>query len=165
MAGKDQRTVVVPETFFTALGARLVKDFGPNGAASVLYDTGRRAGRDFVLMAEKYLGESIRHEEEIRALILMFGREYRWADLTVKELDVPGKYAVIDWRNGVGVPSGGSRRPVCHIGRGLLSGAAEVFFDQPCDAIETQCQAMGADHCELIVGASDRVAKVAERLG
>src|SRR5436309_1422151 len=120
MARGEQRTVVVPEAFFSALGARLHKDLGRNAAASILYDVGRRAGRSFVQMAEAYLGEQIRDEEGIGRLMTMFGRDYRWADIEFKVLDVPGKYLIVNWTNGVGVPRGGSTQRVCHLGRGLL---------------------------------------------
>jgi predicted hydrocarbon binding protein len=157
------RTVVVPESFFEALGVRLVKDFGPNAAENILYEIGRDAGRTFVRIAERDSGRRIESEAGIRALLRRFA-DFGWADIEFQELDVPGKYAVIEWKNGVGVPRGGSGFPVCHLGRGLLSGAAEVVFRSPCDAIETTCQAMRGDHCEIVVGVPDRVALVAEQL-
>ncbi|HYS71262.1 MAG TPA: V4R domain-containing protein [Thermoplasmata archaeon] len=158
----DERTVVVPEDFFAALGARLLRDFGPAGAEDVLYELGRDAGRSFVRMTERYFGGPMRSADDFRRVIAMFGREYRWADVDVRTLDLPGKFMLVEWRNGIGVPKGGSPRPVCHLGRGLLSGAAEVAFEEPCDAIETQCQAMGADHCEIVVAVPAKLSGLAE---
>lgn len=153
----------MPESFFTALGIRLTKDFGPSAAENLLYEIGRDAGRNFVKMAERNVGRRMESEEEIRSLLGRFA-DFGWARIGFRTLDVPGKYAVVEWKDGVGVPKGGSEVRVCHLGRGLLSGAAEVAFGSPCDAIETACQAMGGDHCEIVVGVPDRVALVAEQL-
>ena len=155
------RTVVVPESFFEALGIRLVKDFGPNAAESILYEIGRDAGKAYARSAEHGLGREFGTEDRVRTLLRRFG-EFGWAQLRFLSLDAPSKFAVVEWREGVGVPRGGSPVPVCHLGRGLLSGAAEVAFGAPCDAIETKCQAMGADHCEIVVGVPDRVSRIAE---
>lgn len=159
----DLRTVVVPESFFEALGIRLVKDFGPNAAENLLYEIGRDAGRSFVRMAVRDRGHRAESEDSIRSHLQRFG-DFGWAEIGFQTLDVPGKFAVVEWKNGVAVPRGGSAIRVCHLGRGLLSGAAEVAFGAPCDAIETKCQAMGADHCEIVVGVPERVAPVAEAL-
>ena len=155
------RTVVVPESFFEALGIRLVKDFGPNAAESILYEIGRDAGKAYARSAEHGLGREFGTEDGVRTLLQRFG-EFGWAQLRFLSLDTPSKFAVVEWREGVGVPKGGSPVPVCHLGRGLLSGAAEVAFGAPCDAIETKCQAMGADHCEIVVGVPERVTRIAE---
>ena len=164
MAGNEgtDRTVVVPEAFIYALGTRLLRDFGPNAAERILYDIGRDAGRAFARMTERYLGP-IREREDVEAMIRTFDTEYHWADIRLREFDFAGKSAVVEWRNGVGVPRGGSPEPVCHLGRGLLSGAAEIVFGAKCDAIETKCQAMGAESCEIVVGVPERMAEVAER--
>lgn len=159
--GDSGRTVVVPESFFEALGIRLMKDFGPNAAENILYEIGRDAGRTYARKAERDLGHAIRTDDEIQSLLKRFGG-YGWAQIRFRALDVPAKFAVVEWRDGVGVPKSGSPMPVCHLGRGLLSGAAEVAFGSTCDAIETSCQAMGAEHCEIVVGIPERVASVAE---
>jgi predicted hydrocarbon binding protein len=162
--GNGPRTVVVPEWFFGVLGGRLFRDFGPNAAEHVLYEIGRDAGRAFARGEEHALGRTIHGEEAIRALVRKFGSEYGWADIALRELVVPEKFAVVEWRDGVGVPRGGFPAPVCHVGRGLLSGAAEICFGAPCDALETKCQAMGHDRCEVIVGMPDRIAQISEQL-
>lgn len=159
---RGPRTVVVPESFFEVLGIRLVKDFGPNAAENLLYEIGRDAGRTFVRIAERS-GGRIEGESGIRNLLRRFA-DFGWADIEFRTLDVAGKFAVVEWKDGVGVPKGGSEFRVCHLGRGLLSGAAEIAFGSPCDAIETKCQAMGGDHCEIVVGVPERVALVAEEL-
>lgn len=162
--GDSGRTVVVPESFFEALGIRLMKDFGPNAAENLLYEIGKDAGRTYARKAEQDLGHRIGTEEEIQSLLKRFSG-YGWAaQIRFRALDVPAKFAIVEWRDGVGVPKGGSPMPVCHLGRGLLSGAAEVAFGSPCDSIETSCQAMGRDHCEIVVGVPERVALVAEQI-
>ena len=157
-----RRTVVVPDVFFTALTSRLRRDIGRSAAHNLLYDIGRDAGRAFMEMAKQVLGR-LEDEEDTRKVIRMFGTEYGWADIDLTTFDLNGKCAVVRWKNGVGVPHGGSKEPVCHLGRGLLSGAAEVLFGVACDAVETKCEAMGADTCEFVVGGADRVAEIAER--
>lgn len=157
------RTVVVPESFFEALGIRLMKDFGPNAAENLLYEIGRDAGRTYAKRAEQDLGHRFRSDAEIESLLRRFSG-YGWAHIQFRSLDVPAKFAVVEWRDGVAVPKGGSPVPVCHLGRGLLSGAAEVAFGSTCDAIETTCQAMGSDHCEIVVGIPERVSQVAEQI-
>ncbi len=158
----QDRTVVVPAAFISTLGERLLRTFGPNAAEDILYDIGRVAGRDFTRVAEGQFGRPLRTAEDFDALLQMVGRDYRWAEITLREIDVPGKSAVLEWRDGVGVPHGGSPRPVCHLGRGLLAGAAEVLFGTTCDAIETQCQGMGAAHCEIVVGTPNHAGTVSE---
>lgn len=158
------RTVVVPESFFQALGIRLLKDFGPNAAENLLYEIGRDAGRTFARIVESRYGHRMQDEAQIRSLLRTFGEDYGWAEITFKTLDVQARFAVVEWKNGVGVPKEGSRVPVCHLGRGLLSGAAEIAFGARCDAIETKCQATGQDHCEIVVGIPERVSAVAEQM-
>lgn len=162
---QKDHTAVVPASFFSALGARLVKNLGPNAAELMLYDIGREVGRSFVQIAEGYLDVKMRTEADVRTLIAYFDTEFRWARIALESVDMTGKFAVVEWRDGIGVPKGGSKAPVCHLGRGLLSGAAEIVFQTNCDALETQCQAMGADHCRIVVGNRDRIAEVAETLG
>lgn len=162
MPSRADPTVVVPASFFSALGVRLTKNFGRNAAEAMLYDIGQEVGRSFVKTAQAYLGAEMRTEEDVRTLLGYFDREFRWAKISLESVDVPGKAAVVAWREGVGVPRGGSKLPVCHLGRGLLSGAAEIVFQTRCDAIETQCEAMGADHCRIVVGDPDRIAEIAE---
>lgn len=157
------RTVAVPESFFEALGIRLMKDFGLNAAENILYEIGRDAGRTYARKEEQSLGHRITSQAEIQNLLQRFGG-YGWAHIRFRSLDVPGKFAVVEWRDGVAVPKAGSPVPVCHLGRGLLSGAAEVAFGSACDAIETSCQAMGNDHCEIVVGIPERVSQVAEQI-
>lgn len=163
MASGDRqgRTVVVPESFFEALGTRLVKDFGPNAGESLLYEIGQEAGKAYARDAERRLGRGIGTAAGVRRLVERFGA-FGWAHIRFLSLDVPNKFAVVEWRDAVGVPKGGSPVPVCHLGRGLLSGAAEVAFGVQCDAIETKCQAMGADHCEIAVGLPERMTAIAE---
>ena len=158
---RGDRTVVVPESFFEALGIRLVKDFGPNAAESILYEIGRDAGKAYATSAKHGLGREIGTEDGVRTLLQRFG-EFGWAQIRFLSLDAPSKFAVVEWREGVGVPKSGSPVPVCHLGRGLLSGAAEVAFGASCDAIETKCQGMGADHCEIVVGVPEWVTRIAE---
>lgn len=166
MARKPEatRTAVVPESFFVALGARLLRDFGASASENILYEIGREAGRSFIKIEERSLGRPLRDAPQIRAVLRKFGKEYRWADISLKELDVASKFAIVKWKNAVGVPKGGSSVPMCHVGRGLLSGAADVIFREMCDAIETKCQAMGQEHCEIVVGLPDRVAAIAETM-
>ena len=157
----DGRTVVVPESFFEGLGIRLLKVFGPNGAQSLLYEIGQEAGRAYARDARQGRGLRIGTDGGIRSLVGKFQR-FGWARIRFLSLDVPNKFAVVEWRDGVGVPKAGSSVPVCHLGRGLLAGAAEIAFGAPCDAIETKCEAMGADHCEIVVGIPERMTSVAE---
>jgi predicted hydrocarbon binding protein len=161
--GKDRngRTVLVPDSFFEALGVRLLKYFGPNAAESLLYEIGRDAGKTYARRMRQALGDRLGTQDGMQLLLERFAG-YGWARLRFRTLDVPSKFAFVEWRDGIGVPKGGSPVPVCHLGRGLLSGAAEVVFDAPCDAIEVKCQAMGADACEIVVGMPERMASIAE---
>lgn len=158
----SKRTAVVPESFFNALGARLSKDLGSHAAQNVLYELGRDAGHSFIAVAEDRLGRRIKTEADYRDLLRLFAEEFGWAHMSLKSIDLPGKHVVVEWWNGVGVPTRGSPEPVCHLGRGLLSGATEVVFGGSCDAIETQCQAMGAKRCEIVVGVPNQIAYLSE---
>lgn len=156
------RSVMIPRSFFFALERGLERDLDPGTTASLLYDIGREAGRTLVKDQDRDADGGGHGEAAFRDLLEAMGDEYGWAEINLKAVDVAGKFAVIGWRNALETESHDRPLPGCHIGRGLLSAAGTAIFGADCDAIETQCQAMGADHCEIVVGRADRVAQAAE---
>ncbi|HEV8594631.1 MAG TPA: hypothetical protein VGR51_03785, partial [Thermoplasmata archaeon] len=104
---QEDHTVVVPASFFSSLGLRLVKNLGPNAAELMLYDIGREVGRSFVAHSEGYLNRTLRSEADVRTLLGFFGKEFRWAKISLESIDMAAKFVVVEWRDGVGVPRGG----------------------------------------------------------
>lgn len=153
---RGQRFLLVPASFISAIEDRLIQDFGREIAATFLYEVGKTAGRSYVEMAKR-LGFKTETSEDVRRILEKLGTLGGWARVELVKADMKARRAIIRWWNGVSVRDRKSEAPVCHIGRGLMAGGAEVIFGTGCEAIERRCEAMGHEFCEVVVGESEAV--------
>jgi len=77
-------------------------------------------------------------------------------------LDGNKKIARIRWKNGVSVRNRKGKTPVCHFGRGVLTGAVEEIFGRRCESIEVSCQGKGDKFCEAVVAEPAEISRLVE---
>ena len=71
--------------------------------------------------------------------------------MDVVDFDLSKKLVRISWQNGVSVRNSKNKTPVCHFGRGILTGAISEIVGFKCESIETSCQGKGDGYCEAVL--------------
>jgi len=163
LSGNAVRWVTVPADFIRSIGDALERDFGETTASALLYEIGRASGKGYVDSAKK-IGLEMKTVEDVKNLFRVLAEEFGWSTDHEFDVDFPGKFARIRWKNGVEARPGRRKALRCHIGRGILAVGAETLFGVPCDCIEVQCQAQGAPYCEVVVGEKEKIMAFAETL-
>ncbi len=87
-----------------------------------------------------------------------------WGKVTIVDFDLEKKMARIRWTNGVSVRNRKGKTPVCHFGRGILTGAMEQTFGRKCESLEVSCQGRGDRFCEAVIGEPAEITRLAEQL-
>ncbi len=113
-------------------------------------------------MAKKS-GLDIKSQGDIQKIAERLGTLGGWGKLTIVNVDLAKKMARIRWTNGVSVRNRKGKTPVCHFGRGILTGAMEQTFGRKCESLEVSCQGKGDRFCEAIIGDSAEITRHAER--
>jgi hypothetical protein len=112
-------------------------------------------------MAKKS-GLDIKSQGGIQKIAERLGTLGGWGKLTVVDVDLAKKMARIRWTNGVSVRNRKGKTPVCHFGRGILTGAMEQTFGRKCESLEVSCQGKGDRFCEAIIGEPAEITRLAE---
>jgi len=86
-----------------------------------------------------------------------------WGKVSIVDFDLKKKIARIRWTNGVSVRNRKGKTPVCHFGRGILTGAMEQTFGRKCESLEVYCQGKGDRFCEAIIGEPAEITRIAEQ--
>lgn len=114
-------------------------------------------------IAEKS-GFSIRRVGSLNQIADRLGTLSGWGKVTVVDFDPQKKVAKIRWTNGVSVRNTKGKTPVCHFGRGVLTGAMERVFGRELESLEVSCQGKGDRFCEAVIGGPEEITRLAERL-
>ncbi len=86
-----------------------------------------------------------------------------WGKVSIVNFDLEKKIARIRWTNGVSVRNRKGKTPVCHFGRGILTGAMEQVFGRKCESLEVSCQGKGDRFCEAVIGEPAEITRLAEQ--
>lgn len=158
----DERFLFIPVKLIHSIEDRLVENVGAVTATSFEYEIGKEGGAHYVQLAER-AGFKLKSQNDIQKIADSLGTLSGWGKLEVVDFDVPKKMARIRWTNGVSVRNRKGKTPVCHFGRGILTGAIQEIMKMPCESIELTCQGKGDSFCEAIFGDPKEVEKLADR--
>jgi predicted hydrocarbon binding protein len=157
----DERFLFIPVKLIHSIEDRLVENVGPVTATSFQYEIGKEGGAQYIRLAEK-AGYPVKNQEDVQKIADQLGTLSGWGKLVVTSFDFPKKIARIKWTNGVSVRNNQGKTPVCHFGRGILTGAIQEIFASPCESIEISCQGKGDKYCEAIIGDSEEIERIAD---
>ncbi|MBO0887586.1 4-vinyl reductase [Candidatus Bathyarchaeota archaeon] len=158
-----ERFIFIPVKLIHSIEDRLTKSFGPVTATSFEYEIGREGGAQYIRIAEN-AGLSIRTHAGIQEVASILGTASGWGRLEVVGFDIGKKLARIRWTNGVSVRNRKGRNPVCHFGRGILTGALSEVLGVKCESIEVSCQGKGDSYCEAVIAEPKEINRLAESL-
>ena len=156
-----QRFLFIPVGLIHSIEDKLTEDFGPVTATSFEYAIGKEGGAQYVRLAAN-AGFDIRSPKAIRAIADRLGTMSGWGKLDVVTFDFEQSLARIRWKNGVSVRNRKGKTPVCHFGRGVLTGAVEEIFGEKCESLEIFCQGKGDPYCEAIIGDAGEIGRAAD---
>jgi predicted hydrocarbon binding protein len=157
------RFLLIPVKLIHSMEDRLAKSLGPITATSFEYEIGKEGGAQFASLALK-AGLDIKSRAGIQQVANTLGAQSGWGKIEVAEFDFGKHLARIRWKNGVSVRNRKGKTPVCHFGRGILTGAVEEILGRKCESIEVTCQGKGDPFCEAVVGEPKEITRVADTI-
>jgi predicted hydrocarbon binding protein len=161
LSAYGERFLLIPVKLIHSIEDRLTESFGPVTATSFEYEIGREGGAQYVHVAQK-VGLGIKSIGDVQRMASSLGTLDGWGRVEVIDFDFAKRFARIRWKNGVSVRNRNGKTPVCHFGRGILTGAVEEIFGRRCESIEVTCQGKGDKFCEAIVAPPVEIARLAD---
>ena len=155
------RFILIPVKLIHSIEDRLRESFGPVTATSFQYEIGREGGAQYIHLARK-AGFSLKSPSDVQTIASSLGTLDGWGKLEIIDFDPTRKFARIRWKNGVSVRKRKGKTPVCHFGRGILTGAVGEIFGSRCESIEVSCQGKGDSFCEAIIGEPREISRLAD---
>jgi predicted hydrocarbon binding protein len=155
------RFLLIPVKLIHSIEDRLTESFGPVTATSFQYEIGREGGAQYIHLAQK-AGFSLKSPNDIQKIASSLGTLDGWGKLQIVDFDPAKKFARIRWKNGVSVRNRKGKTPVCHFGRGILTGAVGEIFATRLESIEVSCQGKGDSFCEAIIGEPREISRLAD---
>ncbi len=155
-----ERFLFIPIALIHSIEDKLTDNFGPMTATSFEYEIGKEGGAQYVKIAAK-AGFDIKSPKNIRAIADRLGTLSGWGKLEIVGFDFEKSLARLRWKNGVSVRNRKGKTPVCHFGRGILTGATETIFGKKCESLEISCQGKGDPYCEAVIGDPAEIGRVA----
>jgi predicted hydrocarbon binding protein len=157
-----ERFLFIPVGLIHSIEDRLTESFGPVTATSFLYEIGKKGGAQYMEIAEKS-GFNVKRPGGLEQIADRLGTLSGWGKVSIVDFDLGKKMARIRWTNGVSVRNTKGKTPVCHFGRGIITGAMEHAFGRKCESLEVSCQGKGDRYCEAVIGAPEEITRLAER--
>jgi predicted hydrocarbon binding protein len=161
LSAYGERFLLIPVKLIHSIEDRLTDSFGPVTATSFQYEIGREGGAQYIHLAQK-AGFSLKKPTDIQKIASSLGTLDGWGKLEIVDFDLANKFARIRWKNGVSVRNKKGKTPVCHFGRGILTGAVGEIFGARCESIEVSCQGKGDGFCEAIIGEPKEISRLAD---
>jgi len=155
------RFLLIPVKLIHSIEDRLTESFGPVTATSFQYEIGREGGAQYVHLARK-AGFSVKTPSDVQRIASSLGTLDGWGKLEIIAFDPAKKLARIRWKNGVSVRNKQGKTPVCHFGRGILTGAVGEIFGTRLESIEVSCQGKGDSFCEAVIGEPREISLLAD---
>jgi predicted hydrocarbon binding protein len=155
------RFLLIPVKLIHSIEDRLTESFGPVTATSFQYEIGREGGAQYIHLAQK-AGFRLKSPNDIQKIASSLGTLDGWGKLQIVDFDPTKKFARIRWKNGVSVRNRKGKTPVCHFGRGILTGAVGEIFGTRLESIEVSCQGKGDSFCEAIIGEPREISRLAD---
>jgi uncharacterized protein len=156
-----ERFLLIPVKLIHSIEDRLTESFGPITATSFQYEIGKEGGAQYVHLAQK-VGIGTKSPIDVQRIASTLGTQNGWGKVEIVDFDFNKKIARIRWKNGVSVRNHKGKTPVCHFGRGVLTGAVEEIFGRSCESIEVSCQGKGDKFCEAVVAEPAEISRLVE---
>jgi predicted hydrocarbon binding protein len=156
-----ERFLLIPVKLIHSIEDRLTESFGPITATSFQYEIGKEGGAEYVHLAQK-VGLGTKSPIDVQRIASSLGTHNGWGKVEIVDFDFNKKIARIRWKNGVSVRNRKGKTPVCHFGRGVLTGAVEEIFGRRCESIEISCQGKGDKFCEAVVAEPAEISRLVE---
>jgi predicted hydrocarbon binding protein len=157
----DERFLFIPVGLIHSIEDRLTESFGPVTATSFQYEIGKQGGAQYMSIAKKS-GFDIKRAGGLDQIADRLGTLSGWGKVSIVDFDLSKKIARIRWTNGVSVRNTKGKTPVCHFGRGILTGAMEQTFGRKLESLEMSCQGKGDKYCEAVIGEPAEITRLAE---
>ena len=161
LSAYGERFLLIPVKLIHSIEDRLTESLGPVTATSFQYEIGREGGAQYIHLAQK-AGFRVKSPGDIRKIASSLGTLDGWGKLEIVDFDFNNKFARIRWKNGVSVRNRKGKTPVCHFGRGILTGAVGEIFGIRCESIEVSCQGKGDRFCEAVIGEPRAISRLAD---
>ena len=158
----DERFLFIPVALIHSIEDKLTESFGPITATSFQYSIGKQGGAQYMSIAKKS-GFNIKRPGGLEQIADRLGTLGGWGKVSIVNFDLAKKIARIRWTNGVSVRNRKGKTPVCHFGRGILTGAMEQAFGRKCESLEVSCQGKGDPFCEAVIGEPAEITRLAEQ--
>ena len=156
-----ERFLLIPVKLIHSIEDRLTESFGPITSTIFQYEIGKEGGAQYVHLAQR-VGIGIKSPSDVQRIASSLGTHNGWGKVEIVDFDFNKKIARIRWKNGVSVRNRKGKTPVCHFGRGVLTGAVEEIFGRPCESIEISCQGKGDKFCEAVVAEPAEISRLVE---
>lgn len=157
----DSRFLFIPVGLIHSIEDRLTENFGPITATSLQYEVGKQGGAQYMNIAKKS-GFDIKRAGGLDQIADRLGTLSGWGKVSIVDFDPSKRIARIRWTNGVSVRNTKGKTPVCHFGRGILTGAMEQTFGRKLESLEVSCQGKGDKYCEAVIGEPAEITRLAE---
>src|SRR5437016_9838788 len=158
----NERFLFIPVSLIHSIEDLLKEILVPITANRLQYSIEKQGGAQYMSMARKS-GLDVKNPGDLQRIAERLGTLGGWGKLTIVDVDLAKKVARIRWTNGVSVRDRKGKTPVCHFGRGILTGAMEQTFGRKCESLEVSCQGKGDRFCEAIIGDPAEITRHAER--
>jgi predicted hydrocarbon binding protein len=159
--------LALPRASLAALRAALVRDTG-GGFATYLQEAGYAGGEAVFGAFKSWLAA---RGEDVEALDLdafqsrgaEFFREAGWGSLTISPVgDVVAMVDSTDWAEAD--PVSAMPYPSCHYTTGMLADFFGRTAAAPLAVLEVECRSAGSPHCRFLVGATEVMGHLYERM-
>ena len=158
-----ERFLFIPIKLIHSIEDRLTKSFGPVTATSFEYEIGREGGAQYIHLAQK-TGLDTKTQAGTQRIADILGTASGWGRVEITDFDVGKRLVRIRWKNGVSVRNRKGKTPVCHFGRGILTGALSEIFGAKFESIEIACQGKGDSYCEAVIGEPREIDRLADTM-
>lgn len=159
--------IALPRASLAALRAALIRDTG-GGFAAYLQEAGYAGGEAVFAAFRSWLGA---RGEDVDALDLdafqargaEFFRDAGWGALTITAVgDVVAMVDSADWAEAD--PVSALPYPSCHYTTGMLADFFGRTAAAPLSVLEVECRSSGSPHCRFLVGATEVMGHLYERM-
>lgn len=160
---QSDRALLKPVKLIRSIEALLTKTFGRVNASNLLYEIGKETGRHSVTGVEKDIDKAS-SVNKFQQVCSSFAPVWGWERLRTKNFDFSKRVVISNGEGSVYVRKKTGRISVCHFGRGALAGALGIVLRADCESLEIACEGKGDGYCEIVSGAPDEIARLAESL-
>lgn len=143
----NSKAIVLPIGVFRALWTGFESILLPPGLAAVLYNAGKKVGEK---VANTFTEKYGLPRNRLVAVIMDACQATGWGVFEVEQIDYERCEATLIVRDCFEA-NAWQKRPykTCHWTRGYFAGMMSKVFNEPVEAVETKCAAMGDEYCEF----------------